>query len=342
MIYYFSTAEHTYTMTSFLESWADRLQMQIEVIPYTELIRRKDLKRGVYIFSDIERLSKGQASVLSTIWKQLEAQVPAGLLLNHPARSMGRFELLKYAFEQGINDYDVHWVSDRPYKGKFPLFVREASEHSGNKTPLLYSQAELDAALDKLSKNRSFRRDLMISEFCDVSDDQGVYRKYAAFRVGDAIVPRHVFFSKKWMQKMAGDRLSDTSIEEEQRNYQEENPHAGPLMEIFKAAGIEYGRIDYGLWNGRVQIWEINTNPWVVTTGHMEHENRRVYHEMFLQNILDVLHRVGDIDKEPPVQLSLSPSAVACYEVSKGLRRGMHYSKKRVRVGLRALLKRGC
>jgi hypothetical protein len=30
---------------------------------------------------------------------------------------------------------------------------------------------------------------------------------------------------------------------------------------MFDLARIEYGRIDYGMLNGRPQLWEINTNP---------------------------------------------------------------------------------
>ena len=33
------------------------------------------------------------------------------------------------------------------------------------------------------------------------------------------------------------------------------------LREIFDLAQIEYGRIDYGMLDGKVQCWEINTNP---------------------------------------------------------------------------------
>jgi hypothetical protein len=35
-------------------------------------------------------------------------------------------------------------------------------------------------------------------------------------------------------------------------------------LRIFDRAGITYGRIDYGLLSGRIQVWEINTNPMVI------------------------------------------------------------------------------
>ena len=43
--------------------------------------------------------------------------------------------------------------------------------------------------------------------------------------------------------------------------YIESNPHEAWLRETFARAGIDYGRIDYGLLGDRPQVWEINLNP---------------------------------------------------------------------------------
>ena len=47
----------------------------------------------------------------------------------------------------------------------------------------------------------------------------------------------------------------------EEREYLRNNPHEGILREVFHLAGINYGRADYSMLDGRPQIWEINTNP---------------------------------------------------------------------------------
>ena len=39
------------------------------------------------------------------------------------------------------------------------------------------------------------------------------------------------------------------------------NPHAAEVAAVFRHAGIGWGRIDYGLHRGRIQVFEINTNP---------------------------------------------------------------------------------
>ena len=103
------------------------------------------------------------------------------------------------------------------------------------------------------------RERLLIEEFCDTRDASGLYRKYSAFAIGERIVPRHVFFSRDWLLKAP--QLVAQELVAEELAYVRDNPHEAALREIFALARITYGRIDYALKDGRVQVWEINTNP---------------------------------------------------------------------------------
>ncbi len=44
------------------------------------------------------------------------------------------------------------------------------------------------------------------------------------------------------------------------KRYFKINPHEPELREIFRLAKIQYGRVDYSILNGTIQVWEINTN----------------------------------------------------------------------------------
>ena len=105
-------------------------------------------------------------------------------------------------------------------------------------------------------------RDLLVVEFCDTADANGLYRKYAAFKVGNAIVPAHMMAGDRWMIKASGDQPT-VELAEEGLRYVEENPHEEWLRKVFTIAGADYGRIDYGVLNGRPQVWEVNLNPTV-------------------------------------------------------------------------------
>jgi hypothetical protein len=66
--------------------------------------------------------------------------------------------------------------------------------------------------------------------------------------------------SDRWMVKSVSNTPTVESAREE-FHYVETNPHADWLGQVFEVAGVDYGRIDYGVLNGRPQAWEINLNP---------------------------------------------------------------------------------
>jgi hypothetical protein len=80
--------------------------------------------------------------------------------------------------------------------------------------------------------------------------------------VAGTLIPRHVLFSDNWATKTP-DLVSEKTVAEE-AEFTGNFPHLQPILEIFRLAGLDYGRIDYGLCNGRIQVWEINTNPTIV------------------------------------------------------------------------------
>ena len=129
---------------------------------------------------------------------------------------------------------------------------------------LLRSRDELNRELKKLSfRNRwLLRRRLMAVEYIDCADDDGIFRKFSVMNVGGNLIPRHILFSRNWVTKKP-DLVTATTVEEEIA-FVENFPHREQIVEIFRIAGVDYGRIDYGLKDGRVQVWEINTNPTVV------------------------------------------------------------------------------
>ena len=138
-------------------------------------------------------------------------------------------------------------------------------------------------------------REVVAVEFIDTADSEGLYRKYSAFRVGDQIVPRHVFFSREWMQKQAD--LTDPAYLEEERAYVETNPHRGAVLDVFELARIEYGRVDYSILDGRLQVWEINTNPSLAGPISDQKPEREHVHALFARRMNRCL---ADLDARGP------------------------------------------
>lgn len=258
MIFFLTTKRHDYTIRKCLRTEGRELVEHVRPLCYGRLFLMRRFQPGAYVFADLERLSTADRNRAQHVWDCLSSDAGCRVL-NHPRRSWRRYTLLRTLAEQGVNQFNAYRLADDPRPTRFPVFVRGENDHKGPQSSLIRSQAELDdlcVALDRTWKGRDGR---IATEFCDVSDANGVYRKYSAFRIGDRILPRHLFFSRTWCVKNW--ELLDAELLAEERRYIADNPHRDQLYSIFDRAHIDFGRIDYGVVNGRIQVWEINTNP---------------------------------------------------------------------------------
>jgi hypothetical protein len=227
---------------------------------YRRLARRL-LREGTYIFAATDQLTPADTNVAAAVWQALADSGRPVRLLNHPSRSLRRYELLRTLYERGVNRFNVYRLTEVRMPERYPVFLREESVHGGWKSGLLRNRQELDAALDALDRSGRSREGTLLVEFCDTADTGGLYRRYTAFIVGDRIFPKNMRFSRHWVLNDADLETADSVREE--REYVFGNPHREQLRELFRLARIEYGRLDYGLLDGHIQVWEINTNSMV-------------------------------------------------------------------------------
>jgi hypothetical protein len=260
VIYFVVDRASAFTMRDFVELHAPALADLVKVIHYEELPQRPALSSGTYIFAGLDHLTPGGLRFVRKLIDQLRDPGAESRVLNDPARVLLRYELLDVLHRRGLNRHGVARAADSHPAVRFPVFVREESEHHGAISPLLHDQAELRRALGK-SVLRGYRlRDLLVVEYCESAEPNGRYRRYSAFVVGGRVIGRELMVGDEWMLKSHGNAPTEIEIRDE-LTYVLGNTHAGELEPIFSLAGIEYGRIDYALVDGRVETWEINTNP---------------------------------------------------------------------------------
>ena len=292
MIFYLVKREHTYTLGAFLKGLGAELAPRITLLPYERLRLLPALRGGTYIFSDIERLSPQEAEAAARLWEHLAGR-PGTRLLNHPTRTLRRYELLRRLHEEGVNDFNVYRLTEgRRPPVRLPAFVRMDDEHRGAQTGLLRTPGEIEEALAQIDREGLCRDNRIVCEFFDTSDAAGIYRKYSAFMIGGAVVARHLFFSRDWMVKYAN--LADEPLLDEERRYVEGNPHEARLRELFALARVEYGRIDYSLHEGRFQVWEINTNPCLVSPSSEKIAARAPVNQAFARRAVAAFEAVDD------------------------------------------------
>jgi hypothetical protein len=238
----------------------------VDSISFEDLLssRRYGCFAGTYVLTHFEAYSHLQILQLIDIIDQLRSQKLARRVLNHPRRVRGRYELLRLLHARGINDHNAYRATELSAPARWPVLLRSELGHW--KSPLLHTREELDRAVDALAVGGILRSDALVVEFNDTRTEAGQYIHHGAFRIGDRIVPHYRSVDRQWdgnaydYEMMYGNR----GFVDEEVRYVTENPHAAALMEIFELANIEYGRVDYALKDGRIQVWEINTNPqWI-------------------------------------------------------------------------------
>jgi hypothetical protein len=259
MIHYLAPATLDWTIREYLSRWGLAVSDRMRIAHYETLLRQERLERGTYVFSALCSLSAEMRGLLADLRTSLDGE-PGFRFLNHPTETLRRFGLLDELARLGCNDFRAVRATGDLEGLRYPVFLRAESTHEGALSPLLHSRREIEAAIGRAIVRGRRLDNLLVVEFCDTSDARGYYRKFAAYVVGDRILPRSVEVGRAWMLKHSRSDFTREILEEE-RAYVVANPHREQLARIFSVARAEYGRIDYAVRDGRVQTWEINLHP---------------------------------------------------------------------------------
>jgi hypothetical protein len=263
MLHYVTRELHRYTIDKFLASYrvaGIALPIAIRPVSFETLLAVKRAPVGNYIFTDLDRLSGFEIDAAAEIAKAIHAADPGAMISNWPNRVLGRYALLRRLREAGINSFGVWRLDEARPPTTYPVFIRREQDALGPETPLLHDEREYHAAVEALQKAGKGLAGRIAVQFRAAADANGIYRKYGAFYFRGRVVPQHLFLSSNWVVKRSTFDLSPEMIAEEER-YVFDNPHEEELRRIFTLAETDFGRIDYGLVDGRIEVFEINTNP---------------------------------------------------------------------------------
>jgi hypothetical protein len=260
MITYLAPRDQSYTLAHYLDDRGKALRERITVLSYESAIDAGALPRASTVFSAVDQLTRTERRLATRMWEALAAAAPELRLLNHPERVRCRHDLLHAAHAVGANAFRVCRPPRVPADLRYPVFVRLEHEHTGSLTQLIPDRRALRRTLLELLVRGYRWRDLMVVEYCNTADAHGDLYKYSAYCVGGTIVPAFLMVSADWVTKANVRRVNDDTAREEFA-FVQRNPHAEWVRAMFTLACIDYGRIDYGVLDGRPQMWEINMNP---------------------------------------------------------------------------------
>jgi len=257
MIIFFTTQPHRYTLDGLLKSRFRK--SKVEVRSYDWLFRQSRVRAATCVFTDFDRLRHFELVMAAHVFHQLRT---AGIrVLNDPARSCQREELLFRLYKAGINRFRAYPAALDPTPSRFPVFLKCESDHAQDIRDLIGDQEALDKKLEALRASGFPLHYMLVIEFANRAHRENVYRRYTIYRIGERMVPANPVtednpFVKYGAPGLATEADLAASVAEIM-----ENPHADHMRRVFEIAEIEYGRADFGFDGDEPAIYEINTNP---------------------------------------------------------------------------------
>jgi hypothetical protein len=285
------TRKHKYTFDNFFE-WVPGSRDLIEFIYYEDLLAPIDPeRRDPVIFADLDRLNGKQFADAIRLADRL--LLAGQLVLNHPAKFVDRFSLLKRLNLAGLNQFRVFRVPKVLFERdvRYPVFLRKNSGHSGNMTELAVNRWALSRQvlrqIIKAAVGRVTLSDLIAVEYHSVRQAEGYSAKYSYLKIGPSLIARHVLFSKRWVVKYPD--LQEGGMLRREQEFLDSQPHFKLVHSLFELSGIDYGRIDFSIDpnTGGIQVWEINTNPTLAS----RRETTAVERRPSQQSVLEQAHR---------------------------------------------------
>lgn len=260
MIIVITVAGHEYTFKSFRDGTYGFAAPKLHTMTYEQLFFATRVPRATYLFTDLDRLAPWELRLAGDLYRRMrKAKLTC---LNNPARAMSRMELLRALHLAGINPYDVYRADEQPRPKRFPVFLRpEGWHYVAGKPALLEDQAALDAALEDLRRTFVPLRGVLVIECCPARYNDTLWCKWSTFRVADRISVDHLGVEHHWFVKHGVWQLLTDAVVADEHDAVQTNRFAADLMKAFEIGGIEFGRVDYGVVDGRPVIYEINTNP---------------------------------------------------------------------------------
>lgn len=331
MIVFLTTAGQDYTIGKLLQRRRTALRRRVITLTYDELLSWRRLPVGNYILADIERLSLDERERVHRRMTQLRRCLPGHRVLNDPLASLDRTALLDALHRRGINDFRAVSAGGDLAALRFPVFLRHSALHTGSLSPLIHDPITLRRALATVAADPAWDlRDLLIVEYVDVRNDDGLFEKFSVFRIGSRYFATDYAVHDHWICKGEDEEYCPDDWDRHDLDFQRRNPHIELVRPIFELAGIDYGRIDYAFCGGRLQVFEINTNPMIDIPAAMARRWRRPM-RLFNNNYVQAM-RAFDSGRRGRAPLVAVPGALGEDDHVAGSGRRL-----RLRRSLRAL-----
>lgn len=160
-----------------LEAWRPAVRQRVVAIDYVQAVELPDeaLVPGVWAFLGIDRLDDDSAFAVMRLRARL-AQRPGVSFLNHPTRTLHRFEMLRLAHQSGLNVGDVRRFEDLRPPVRWPVFLQDELQPLLRPPPLISGPPALWAELRRLDDVGTYRPTILLREAPGLAGDAATGR----------------------------------------------------------------------------------------------------------------------------------------------------------------------
>lgn len=322
MVIFLVTPDHAYTHKQVVTHAVD---IQVNIVSYQTAFSSQALPWATYVFTDLDRLSFVELQAAAALYRCLKS---SGMnVLNDPARVPSRYGLLRLLHEAGINHFNVYRVEERVKPERWPVFVRAEGGHDFPLSGLLHNWNETRALIDRALNAGSPLASMLIVEYAGEPLRQGVYRKLATFQVGNRSFAHNCVHDDNWIVKYGKLGVATADLYEDELRIAKGNPYGQVISRAFQLASIDYGRADFGIVDGAVQVYEINSNPNVTFSTEHPFPVRLETYRIIKENYLSSLYSVDTRETGSPAPLN-SPILRPYQERGKRARARMQSSSQ--------------
>ncbi len=275
---------------------------KIELWSYDRAFSEKSFPRATYVFGDFDRLSPWDCELSARLYRALKKG--GARVLNDGASVKQRFDMLRALHHHGLNSFQVWRGAQRVPETSFPVFLRTASMHRGVASDLLHDQTAVTEGVRALNRSGVPIHEIMIVQYAAEELAPNLYRKLAAFNIGGQIVPTVSVHENGWAAKSGTLGAAGAQVYDDEYALISSNPHQAVLSRAFEIARIHYGRADFGIVRGKVEIYEINTNPTVGMIVQHDFPRRLESFNLFLGRYVAALNAIDTPEGRRAIEIS--------------------------------------
>lgn len=279
-----------YTHEQLLETMKKK-GVKLKISDYCWFFKRKSLPAGTYIFTDRERLDQWQLKACGRIYRALSKYPEYYRLYNNPAQILSKYGMLRQLFHANINPFNCYTVTERAAPVRYPVFLKTEYEHKRPISGLLENQSQLNDAIQALSKKNFPLDGVIITEYFSKPFKADVFRRLSSYVIGQNISFAGAVHEKSWCVKYGQHSLVGDAEYQEERHMIETNYRSEEIKEAISLLNIDYGRVDYNVVDGKIAIYEINTNPHVPlyksnNPNPIRNANNKMIFDNYIQNLV--------------------------------------------------------